>query len=90
MYCQTYSFYCTPRKRRCFTDDPSKVSKTSAIDKVRILVEQVIRIIKTFKILTTEMSISILENEDDIVLVCVVICKFKEPMHSDTTHIDQI
>ena len=36
------------------------------------------------------MSISMLENEDDIVLVCVVICKFKEPMHSDTTHIDQI
>ena len=62
---------------------PSKVSKTSAIDKVRILVEQVIRIIKTFKILTTEMSISMLENVDDFVLVCVAICKFKEPMYSD-------
>ena len=29
------------------------------------------------------MSISMLENENDIVLVCVAICKFKEPMHSD-------
>ena len=59
---------------------PSEVSKRSAIAKVRILVEQVIRIIKTFKILTTEMSISMLENVDDFVLVCVAVCKFKEPM----------
>ena len=56
---------------------PSEVSKTSAIAKVRILVEQVIRIIKTFKILASEMSISILEKVDDIVLVCAAICNFR-------------
>ena len=76
-------FIVPPGIRGASQMTPSEVSKTSAIAKVRILVEQVIRIIKTFKILTTEMSISMLENEDDIVLVCVATCKFKEPMHSD-------
>ena len=57
---------------------PSEVSKTSAIAKVRILVERDIRRIKTFKILATEMSIPMLENVHDIVLVCAAICNFKE------------
>ena len=58
-------------------------SKTSAIAKPRILVEQVIKRIKTFKILAAQMSISMLQNVDDIVLVCAAICNFKEPMYSD-------
>ena len=61
----------------------SEVSKTSAIAKVRIIVKQVIRKIKTFKVLTTELSISLLWNVDDIVLVRAAICNFKEPMYSD-------
>ena len=66
-------FIVPPGRRGASQMIPSEVSKTSAIAKVRILVEQVIRIIKTFKILATEMSISILENVDDIVLVCAAI-----------------
>ena len=59
---------------------PSDISKKSAIAKVRVLVEQDIRRIKAFKILATEMTISMLEKVDDIVLVCPAICNFKEPM----------
>ena len=67
-----------------FPHEPYKCnSKTSAIAKPRILVEQVIKRIKTFKILAAQMSISMLQNVDDIVLVCAAICNFKEPMYSD-------
>ena len=69
-----------PGRRGALQMTPSDISKKSAIAKVRVLVEQVIRRIKTFKILTTEMSISMLEKVDDIVLVCAAICNFKEPM----------
>ena len=62
---------------------PSDISKKSAIAKVRVLVEQDIRRIKAFKILATEMTISMLEKVDDIVFVCAAICNFKEPMCSD-------
>ena len=60
-----------------------EVSKTSAIAKVRILVEQIIRRIKTFKILANELSMSMLENVDDIMLTCAALCNFKEPMYHD-------
>ena len=62
---------------------PAEVSKTSAIAKVRILVEQIIRRIKTFKILANELPMSLLENVDDIMLVCAALCNFKEPMYHD-------
>ena len=44
----------------------SQGNETSKIAKVRILVEQVIRGINFFKILATEMWISMLEIVDDI------------------------
>ena len=62
---------------------PAEVSKTSAIAKVRILVEQIIRRTKTFKILANELPMSLLENVDDIMLVCAALCNFKEPMYHD-------
>ena len=82
MYCHKYSSYCTPGRRDASQITCSEVSK-SAIAKVRSLVEQVIRRIKTVKILATEMLISMLENVNDILLVCAAICNFKEPMYSD-------
>ena len=60
-----------------------EVSKTSAIAKVRILVEQIIRTIKTFNILANELPMSMLENVDDIMLICAALCNFKEPMYHD-------
>ena len=62
---------------------PAEVSKTSAIAKVRILVEQIIRRIKTFKILANELPMSMLENVNDIMLICAALCNFKEPMYHD-------
>ena len=62
---------------------PAEVSKTSATAKVRILVEQIIRRIKTFKILANELSMSMLENVDDIMQISAALCNFKEPMYHD-------
>ena len=62
---------------------PVEVSKISAIAKVRILVEQVIRRIKTFKILASELPMSKLENVHDIMLTCAALCNFKEPKYHD-------
>ena len=76
-------FIVPPGRRDASQITSSEINKTSAIAKARSLVEQVIRRIKTFKILATEMSISMLENVDDILLVCAAICNFKEPMYSD-------
>ena len=53
-------FIVPPGRRGASQMTPSEVNKTSAIAKVRIPVEQVIRRIKTFKILATEMSVSML------------------------------
>ena len=76
-------FIIPPGRRGASLMTPSDISKKSAIAKVRVLAEQDIRRIKAFKILATEMTISMLEKVDDIVLVCAAICNFKEPMCSD-------
>ena len=77
------TFIVPPGKRVVSQMTPAEVSKTSAIAKVRILVEQIIRRIKTFKILANELPMSLLENVDDIMLVCAALCNFKEPMYHD-------
>ena len=61
---------------------PSKdVSKTQKIAKLRILVEQVIRRFKTFRILATEMPINMLRHIDDIVTICAVLTNFRKPIY---------
>ena len=62
---------------------PSQLSKTSSIAMVRILVEQVIQRLKTFRILSNEIPISLLEDINDMLIVCAAICNFKEPLHFD-------
>ena len=62
-------FIVPPKRQVASQITPSEVSKTSTITKVRILVEQVIRRIKTFKVLVTEMPTLMLENVNDMVLV---------------------
>ena len=62
---------------------PAEVSKTNDIAKLRILVQQMIRRIKTFKILANELPMSMLENVNDIMLICAALCNFKEPMYHD-------
>jgi len=59
---------------------PSDVVKTSEIAKVHILVEQVIMRLKTFRILSTEVSISLLRHLHDIVIVCSALSNLRTPM----------
>ena len=77
------TFIVHPGKRDASQMTPAEVSKTSAIAKVRILVEQIIRTIKTFNILANELPMLMLENVDDIILICAALCNFKEPMYHD-------
>ena len=76
-------FIIPPGKRGSSQMSPSSISKTSSIAQVRILVEQVIRRIKTFKLLANEMSISMLSNIDDILVVCAALCNFENPLYND-------
>ena len=57
---------------------PAKINKTSAIAKVRILVEQVIKRLKTFQIIANEMS-----HANDILIASRALCNFKEPLYND-------
>ncbi|XP_065639629.1 uncharacterized protein LOC136072352 [Hydra vulgaris] len=61
----------------------SDVSKTSANAKVRILVEQVTRRLKNFRIILQEVPISLIPCIDDILVVCSALCTFKEPIMTD-------
>ena len=51
----------------------------SHVANLRIFIEQVIRQIRSFKILTQEMPLTLISCLDDIVTVCVGITNFKEP-----------
>ena len=67
-----------PGKRGASQMTPAEVSKTSAIAKVSILVEQIIiRRIKTFKILANELPMLMLENVNDIILICAALCNLR-------------
>ena len=72
-------FIVPPGKRSATQVTPWDANKTSSIAKVRILVEQ----LKTFRILATEMSISITGQVDDILTICGALCSFKEPIYND-------
>ena len=76
-------FNVPPGRRGTSQMTPADVIKTSSIAKVRILVEQVIRRIKTFRILGGELSINMLSHADDILVVCCALCNFMEPIYKD-------
>ena len=76
-------FIVPPGKRGATQMTASDVNKTSFIAKVPILVEQVIRHLKTFRILATEIPISIIGQVDDMLTICGALCNFKEPIYND-------
>ena len=49
---------------------------------MRILVEQVIRRLKTFQIVSNEIPLSLLSHVNDILIVCSALCNFKEPLYN--------
>ena len=70
-----------PGKRGQSQMTVNALKTTSYIAKMRIIVEQVIRQMKTFRILSSEMPINLLKHIDDIVLVCAAITNFKKPIY---------
>ena len=57
------------------------VQKTNSIAKMRILVEQVIRQLKCFRILATEVPINVISQLDDIVIVCSALTNMFQPIY---------
>ena len=76
-------FKVPPGKRGMSQMPPSEVASTGKIAKVRILVEQVIRRLKTFRIIANEMPVSMLSHADDILTICAAFSNFKEPIYKD-------
>ena len=59
---------------------PQQIIKTKEIAKNRILVEQVIRRLKCFRILSQELPITLLPHIDDIIIICSALTNFKRPI----------
>lgn len=58
-------------------------NKTSRIAHLRILVEQVIRSIKSFKVIKYTVPISLVPAFDKILMVCCALCNLKMPVYKD-------
>ena len=71
---QRFINYASPPDRRGAAQiTPSEARKTKHTANLRILVEQVIRRLKKFKILAMEYLINMLELFDDVVCICEVL-----------------
>ena len=57
------------------------IAKTNKVAKLRILVEQVIRRFKCFRILANEFPISALSQLDDIIIVCAALTNLQDPIY---------
>ena len=69
-----------PPGRRGQTQVSGQVLKTKEIAQLRILVEQVIRRLKCYRILSQEMPLDIVSNVDDILTVCSAVVNMKDPI----------
>ena len=80
--CNSRLIYFTvpPGRRGTAQMSPCEVKSTSKIAKLRILVEQVIRRVKTFQILANEVPISMLPHLNDILIVCCGLSNLKVPI----------
>ena len=62
---------------------PSELIKTKRITNKSILVEQVIRQIKTFKIFANEFPISLTRHIDNILIICCALVSLKPRVFRD-------
>ena len=76
-------FIVPPGRRGSSQMSSAEVRKTSNIAKVRILVEQVIGRLKTFRILSNELPITLLSHVNDITVVCSALCNMMDPIFKD-------
>lgn len=77
------TLHVPPGKRGLAQMSVAAVNKTKRIANLRILVEQVIRRLKTFRIIGGEVQISLVPHIDKIVKVCAGLCNLREPIYSD-------
>ena len=75
------SFCVPPGKRGSYQMAPKEMGKTKRVANLAIQVEQVIRQIKTFIILSQEFPISLLSSIDDI--VCCALCHLLPSIFKD-------
>jgi len=59
------------------------IKQTKMVAQLRILIEQVIRNIKGFKILCNEIPITLLPIMDDVVTICGALVNLKNPILID-------
>jgi len=67
------TWYVPPGKRGQSQIPSTCVQKTKQIANHRILIEQVIRRLKTFRVLANEIPLSLIGHDDDVVCVCVCV-----------------
>lgn len=80
--CASNRIYLTvpPGKRGISQMTPQEIKKTSQVAKVRILVEQVIRRVKTFRIIANELPLTLLPHLHDILIICAALANLKNPI----------
>jgi len=72
-----------PHGKRCHSQmTSSAVFDTKRISNNRIIIEQVIRRLKTFKILANEHFISMISHMMPCCGICAAFCNFREPMYT--------
>lgn len=76
------SLHIPPGKRGTSQMLPAQLVKTKRIANLRILVEQVIRRMKTYRILKYEMPLSIVYLADKILHVIGGLCNMQKPIYS--------
>ena len=77
------SLHVPPGKRGQSQMSKACVAKTKKIANRRILIEQVIRRMKTFRILSQELPLSLVPHVDDIVMACAGLCNIHKPIYTD-------
>ena len=69
-----------PGKRGHAQMSEKKVMNTKDIARLRILVEQVSRRIRTFNILTHELPVNMIHHADDIMAICCAMANMHKPI----------
>ena len=75
------TLYVPPGRRGASQMSSSCVSKTKRIANHRILIEQVIRRLKTFRILANEIPLSLIGHVDQITTVCAALSNLRESIY---------
>ena len=70
-----------PGKRGRAQMSTAENNKTTRVANLRILVEQVIRRLKTFRIIKYTLPIGLIPSLDKIMVVCSALCNLREPIY---------